>query len=332
VIRADAFPDGPPVLWMDGAELRFLRPAGAAAGPVLLAGPGPAAIRLSRPSKLEVRAEASNRRVESGDPVTFTATVDGAPAGEQVEVSWYFDDGRRGRGVRVTHRFRRPGTYDVSVGARISADDPGADDFVTVRVGKPPDGPNRKGGGTNAAANAPDSGVGTGPGGPGGSGSGSGTGGSPNGDGGSADSGDDAAARDEAAARRRARRRRAAAREQRERAERRDDPEREQAPGEPAGGRQVRGIELADLSALSSDAGRDALQAARRGSPREEDESGAGIPPAVWWTLGTAALLGLGGWREARGPLTARRRPPRGGSGSGWRRGTGGRRSSATRS
>jgi hypothetical protein len=67
-----------------------------------------------------------------------------------------------------------------------------------------------------------------------------------------------------------------------------------------SGPRQVRGIELADLSGLSSAAGRDALRAARRGDLRAEDGSGTSIPPAVWWTLGTAALLGLGGWREAR--------------------------------
>jgi PKD domain len=296
VIRSDTFPDGPPVFWMEGGEVRFLRPAGAAARSVLLAGPGPAVVRLTRASELQVRAEASDRSVEPGDPVTFTATVDGAPDGEQVDVTWYFDDDRRGRGTRVTHRFRRPGTYDVSVGARTSPDDPGADDFVTVRVGKPPGGPNRKGGGTNMDANAPDSGVGTGSRGAGGQGSGSvGTGGSPAG--GDAGAEDDAAGRDEAAARRRARRTGAAARG---RAERRKAAERDRAPGRLSGPRQVRGIELADLSGLSSAAGRDALRAARRGDLRAEDGSGTSIPPAVWWTLGTAALLGLGGWREAR--------------------------------
>ena len=43
------------------------------------------------------------------------------------------------------------------------------------------------------------------------------------------------------------------------------------------------------------------------GASREEDDgTGGGIPPGVWWTLGTAALLGLGGWREARGRPAAR--------------------------
>jgi PKD domain len=288
VTRAGAFPDGPPVFWMENGELRFLRPAGDGAGPVLLAGPGPATVRLDRMSELRVRAEASDRRVEPGDRVTFTANVEGASEGQRVDVSWYFDDGRRGSGARVTHRFRKPGTYKVSVGARTSSDDPGADDFVTVRVGKPPDGPDREGGGTNPDARAPDSGAGTGPSGPGGSGPGNGTGGSPN-DGGESGADDAPPAREETERRRR------------------EEPEREADPADRPGGRQVNGIELADLSALSSDAGRDALRAARRGNPRAENEdSGMGIPPALWWTLGTAALLGLGGWREARGRPAAR--------------------------
>jgi PKD domain len=307
VVDADAFPDGPPVFWMEGDASHFLRPANAAGTAIRVGGGGPITIRVSRPSELEVRAEASARRVERGEPVTFTATVSGAPGDEQVDVSWYFDDGRSGSGSRLTHRFRKRGTYRVVVGATTSPDEPGADASVTVQVGEPRDGPNRTGGGTNRDSNAPDSGVGTGP---SGLGSGAGAGGSgsggSSGDGaseeGDAAAGDDTAARDEAAARqaarRRAARRRGAAR--RERAEQRPTPARE--TGSAAGdARQVSGIELADISALSSDAGRDAVRAARRGRLREEDDPGSGIPPGVWWALGGAALVGLGGWLEARG-------------------------------
>ena len=302
MVRADAFPDGRPVLWMEGAEARFLRPATASEDAVQLSGPGPVTIRLSRPSQLQVRAEASDRRVEPGDAVTFTATVGGADAGEGVDVTWYFDDGRRGSGPRVTHRFRKPGTYKVSVGARTASDEPGADDFVAVRVGKPPRGPNRAGGGTNPDADAPDSGVGAGPsesgvsaGGSGGAGSAASEGTAP----------EDTAAEDQAAAARRAaaRRRRAAARARRERAKR---PPAREGDRQPAATRAVTGIELADLSALSSDAGRDALQAARRGRLRESEDAGAGVPPAVWWTIGLGGLIALGAWREMRSRPAAR--------------------------
>jgi PKD domain len=291
VTRAGSFAEGPPVFWMEGVEPRFVRPAGASAGSVLLAGAGPVAIRLMRPSRLTVSAEASDRRVDPGDPVTFTATVAGAPVGEQVDVTWYFDDGSRGRGPRPTHRFRTPGTYDVTVGARTSPGDPGAFDIVSVRVGNAPDGPNRRGGGTSRDADAPDSGVGAGAGGS------SATGGSRGSDE-SNGAGEGVPAR-AAAERRRERGRRRG--EQRESRPQPAQPRARSEPGEASASRQVRGIELAGLSALSSQAGRDALRAARRGRLREDDEdSGAGIPAAVWWALGLSGLLGLGAWREAR--------------------------------
>jgi hypothetical protein len=275
VTRSGAFPEGPPVFWMEGAEARFLRPGSAAGGPVVVSG-GAITVSLSRPSKLRVSASASPRRVKPGEPVTFTATVSGAPEGEPVDVNWYFDDDTQATGRRVTHRFRRPGTYDVSVGATTASDETGADHTISVQVGKERKGPNRKGGGNNADSNAPDSGAATGAAGGGSGSAASGSGGSESGS-------------------REARRQAAAARERTE-------------PGGASASRQVRGIELADLSALSSEAGRDALRAARRGRLREEEEdSGAGIPAAVWWTLGLSGLLGFGAWREARtGPA---RRP-----------------------
>ena len=291
-----AFPDGPPVFWMQDGASRFLRPASAsgAAGQV---GGGPITLRLSRPARLSVSAAASKTRLDPGERVTFTAAVEGAAEDEPVTISWYFDDGGdRVRGARVTHRFRKPGTYVVLVSATTADDDPGADDFVRVRVGPEPDGPDRQGGGTNPDANAPDSGVATGAAGPASGGSGeasAGGGDSETGDSTSADA-DEAAAARRSAARRRARARR--------RAEARREPPRDSSAAEPDVSEQVSGIELADLSALSSQAGRDALRAARTGRLRDEEEGqGPGIPPAVWWTLGPAALLGLGGWREARG-------------------------------
>jgi len=185
-----------------------------------------------------------------------------------------------------------------------------------VQVGRARAGPNRKGGGTNTDANAPDSGSGTATGGAEGTGSaGGGSSAAGDGDGSAgadaggstgAHDGAETARDDAAAARHRAARRRAAARRRSEaRARQREEQDESIEAGAP---RAVSGIELADLSALSSQAGRDAVQAARTGRLREEDEEGGGIPPGVWWSLGTAALLGLGGWREARGRPASRLR------------------------
>jgi hypothetical protein len=217
-------------------------------------------------------------------------------------VNWYFDDDTQATGRRVTHRFRRPGTYDVSVGATTASDDTGADHTISVQVGKERKGPNRTGGGTNADSNAPDSGAATGA-----AGGGSGSAGSESG--GSSGAGEAAPAEDgadgSAEERRRQRARRRAARqraaESREARRQAADARERTEPGGASASRQVRGIELADLSALSSEAGRDALRAARRGRLREDEEdSGAGIPAAVWWTLGLTGLLAFGAWREAR--------------------------------
>jgi len=304
--ESGTFTEGPPVFWMEGAEARFLRPGGAAGGPVVVSG-GAITVSLSRASELRVSASASRRRVKPGEPVAFTATVSGAPEGEAVELNWYFDDGGEASGRRVTHRFRRPGTYDVLVGATTASDETGADHTISVQVGKERKGPNRKGGGTNADANAPNSGAATGEAG-GGSGS-AGSGSSGSGSGGSSGASEGTPSEDGAGgaaeeqrrerARRRAARQRAA--EPREARRQAADARERTEPGEASASRQVRGIELADLSALSSEAGRDALSAARRGRLREDEEdSGAGIPAAVWWTLGLTGLLAFGAWREAR--------------------------------
>jgi PKD domain len=303
VTRPGTFADGPPVFWMEGNEARFLRPASASGGSVQVAG-GPLTVSLSRQSELEVTARASRRRVERGEPVTFTAAVSGAPDGEPVTLSWYFDDGAEAIGARVTHRFRRAGSYDVLVGATTASDRAGADATVTVQVGEERSGPDRKGGGTNRDADAPDSGAATGPNGPSGGGVGDAAT-APSGSEGAGGADDDRPRDERTATQPPTARSRAAARRRAQR-EREPAPRREAETASTGSAREVEGIELADLSALSSRAGRDALRAARTGRPREEDQSGGGIPPGLWWTLGTTALLGLGAWREARGRPTAR--------------------------
>jgi PKD domain len=159
-----AFPEGRPVFSADAEGTHFLRP---------VTGPGdmneadrlssagePITIALTATGRLRVSASASRRRIEAGQQISFSARVDGAAAGEDVRVRWTFDDGRSASGMRVRHRFARPGTYEVVVGATSDANPTGASAIVSVRVGEPDaDAPDREGGGTDPDADAPDSGV-----------------------------------------------------------------------------------------------------------------------------------------------------------------------------
>ena len=279
------FPEGPPVFYVENGDGRFLRPARADGEVAELAVGGPMTVEIAALGELSVSAKASPRRAKVGQPVRFRATVTGAARGERVEVSWFFDDGRRKTGDEVTHRFRRPGTYQVTVGATRSEDDPGADAIVTVRVGKAPAGPDRTGGGTSPDENAPDSGAGTG--GTPSTGSTGGTGVTP------VTPVTPTAPPPPSST-----------------YEPVDEPPQPPASGgsqNPVedtgqasdGAEPVDGIELADLNSLSSEAGRDALDAAR-GLKRDEDEPDEGVPDGVWWFLAIGGLLSLGGLLELR--------------------------------
>ena len=266
------FPEGPPVFYAENGDARFLRPGRTAGAPAELSSGGPMTVRIAARSDLRLSVKASPRKAEVDQLVRFTATVRGAEAGETVEISWRFGDGRRRTGSEVTHRFRRPGSYDVTVSARRSGEEIAADDVVTVQVGKatedtdpettdPGTGGTSVGGGGTAAPVAPST-----PSIPS----------TPSPPSTTYDPAD-------------------------------EPPQPSPAPGDgqnpvDANGQDsdglesVEGIELADLAVLSSEAGRDAVNALRRDDP----ESDGGIPDGVWWFLATSGLLGLGGLLELR--------------------------------
>jgi hypothetical protein len=161
----DAFPDGPPVIHATATGTGFLRPS--VGDDDLNAtdsfdAPRGIALVLRNGSPLQVRAQASTVRTRPGRPVTFTAIVERAGAGERLSYSWYFDDGHSASGAGVRHRFSRRGSYDVVVGVTTPGDDAGASAVVTVQVGPPLAGPDRRGGGTNDDAGAPDHGAASG--------------------------------------------------------------------------------------------------------------------------------------------------------------------------
>lgn len=159
-----AFADGPPVVYKTATGTAFLRPNASAEdlnADDSFEAPQGISIVLRKGTQLQVRAKVSATKVKIGQKVSFSVTVEGAGAGEQLDYSWYFDDGsRRTDGIAATHSFAKRGSYDVVVGVTTPGNDTGSSDVITIQVGAPvAGGPNRKGGGTNQSAGTPDHGA-----------------------------------------------------------------------------------------------------------------------------------------------------------------------------
>lgn len=157
--------DGPPAVYAGDTGTGFLRPSAGAGDPNAgdsFTSPQGITIVLRKGTHLKVRATATHRRTKPGQTVDFSAVVEQAGAGEQLAYSWYFDDGTSAEGAETSHTFAKPGSYDVVVGVTTDANETGASAVVTVQVGAPLAGPDRKGGGTNKDALAPDHGAATG--------------------------------------------------------------------------------------------------------------------------------------------------------------------------
>jgi hypothetical protein len=164
-LESGAFADGPPVVYATPAGTGFLRPSSGAEdlnADDSFEAPQGVTIALRKGSPLQVWAEASTVRTRPGKVVEFAAEVEGTGAGETLTYSWFFDDGGEASGASASHSFARRGSYDVVVGVTTPGDDVGASATVTVQVGPPLAGPDRKGGGTRRDREAPDHGAATG--------------------------------------------------------------------------------------------------------------------------------------------------------------------------
>ena len=230
-------------------------------------------------SVIEVSASTSTTKTKPGEPVEFSASVDKAPAGEDLIYSWTFGDGSRQTGQSVTHKFDEPGSYNVIVGVTTATQPSGGSDAVRVDVGKLKEGgPDREGGGRNQAEDAPDSGTADGGYGSGTSGYGTGSGGSGAGTGGASGAGTEAATGPG----------------QTQEAPQKAKPE----AAEPGGGAsQASSSRRPPASSPAAPEGESA--GARTGTPT--DESGFGLPGAVVAFLVVGGLLGVGGLKEIRG-------------------------------
>ncbi len=157
-----AFADGPPVVYATASGTGFLRPSAGSDdlnASDCFEAPQGISIVLHKGSRLRIRARASTLRTRSGRPVHFNAVIEQAGSGEQLTYSWYFDDGSSAAGAEATHSFARRGSYDVVLGVTSDGDDTGASAVVTIQVGAPLAGPDRKGGGYNDNVGAPDHGA-----------------------------------------------------------------------------------------------------------------------------------------------------------------------------
>jgi PKD domain len=268
-LDAGAFADGPPVLYATAAGTGFLRPSGGAEdlnADDSFEAPQGISVVLRKGSRLLVRATASTLRTEPGKPVHFSAVVERAGSGERLSYSWYFDDGHSASGPQARHGFAKPGSYDVVLGVTGGGDDPGASAVVRIQVGAAPAGPDRKGGGRNETAGAPDHGSATGP--PTETGAGGGVPPAPT----------------------------AAPASPPPTPAPQPEPKDPPAPAPEPNGQRVSG-QLVDAS--PSDAPAPKPAAARRG--QLSDGSGGGVPDAAWGILATLGLLGTGALAEAGG-------------------------------
>jgi plastocyanin len=157
--------DGPPVVYATAAGTAFLRPS-SGSGDLNASDsfevPQGVTVALRKDSPLRVQAEASTLKTRPGETVEFSAEAEGARAGEAFTYSWHFDDGSEAAGASASHKFTRRGSYDVVVGVTTPSNPAGTSAVVTIQVGPPLAGPDRKGGGTQHNREAPDHGAATG--------------------------------------------------------------------------------------------------------------------------------------------------------------------------
>lgn len=280
-LNAGAFADGPPVVYAAAGGTAFLRPStgtGDLNTSDSFTAPQGLSIVLRKGTPLRVRATASTRRIRPGRPVHFEAIVDRAGSGESLTYSWYFDDGHSSASPTASHSFAKPGSYDVVLGVTSGGNEAGASAVVTIQVGAPPAGPDRKGGGRNRDASAPDHGAAAGP----------------SDDAGAGGSGSEAAAQDSTPAA----------------SSPPSHPRFQKDENRPKGttdeGELVSGL-LLDPNAPNP-APTPAQTAARSGHLDGSGDGGGGVPAVAWGLLGTFGLLGLGALTEAGGIAALRLR------------------------
>ncbi|HEY6731145.1 MAG TPA: PKD domain-containing protein [Solirubrobacterales bacterium] len=266
----DAFAEGPPVVYVTPGGTGFLRPNGGSDdlnATDSFTAPQGVTIALRKGSPMQVKANASTLQTRPGKVVNFSAEVEGVGSGETATYSWHFDDGASAVGPDATHTFIRRGSYDVVVGVTTPGDSTGASAVVTVQVGPPLAGPDRKGGGTRRDRKAPDHGAATGTSGAAGAGP---TLATPTGSTSTPTPAKPIQPQEKVAA----------------------------TTSQPPAGAPISGQLLSAPAAATPESQKQ--PAARAGRPSDEDSNGLTLPGAALGLIITGGLLGLGAFSEAR--------------------------------
>jgi hypothetical protein len=162
------FPEGPPIVWIDAGEIRYLRPLrgpdDANAADNIGITEGDLVIRAHQGRLLTVRATADRRTVPAGRPVHLSAEVlGGAAPGHELTFVWSLGDGTRKRGPAVRHAYATPGVYEAVVTVTGSDDSGGSSTPLRLTVGDPPESAGDTGGGRGDRRRAPAQGPAEGP-------------------------------------------------------------------------------------------------------------------------------------------------------------------------
>ena len=139
------FADGPPLVFVDGPAVRYLRPVrnskDSNAADNLATGSGrPLELTTHTGNLLQVKASVTGSGDDRDKALTFEATASGARADEQVAFTWDFGDGSTGSGASVDHTFSEKGTYRIVARAEGDQGSAGSSNLLTISV-SPPKGP-----------------------------------------------------------------------------------------------------------------------------------------------------------------------------------------------
>lgn len=150
------FPEGPPLVFIDGTAVRYLRPVRSvtdsnAADNLATQTGAPLEITTRTGNILGVRIRANGT---TNGKLNFEATASGALPGESVDFSWDFGDGATGTGAAAAHRFTTKGTYRVAARAEGDQDSAGSSNILTISATPAAEDGDGPGNGSNHTGNA----------------------------------------------------------------------------------------------------------------------------------------------------------------------------------
>ena len=104
----------------------------------------PQEAKPSQENKIPPRAAMATDtlKAETGEPITFDASASSDPDSNTLTFTWNFDDGEKGKGKKIVHEYREPGSYDVVL--LVSDGQYESYAFITVTIEKSRGGENQQ--------------------------------------------------------------------------------------------------------------------------------------------------------------------------------------------